>query len=418
MIRDTITHWVKTFPIKAATAVAVVRILTEEIFPRFGFCEQIHSDRGTQFTRNLVTEVARILGIKATTTPAYNPKSNPVERFHRDLGRAIKEQPNWWKEVLPHVLFAIRTSPCRSTGFATYKLLFGRDATIPLDLVFGPPPHTSSEHDSDINYVSALSNKIESAHAWARANMGRTITRQRAAYFKDRPTLNIPGQQVWLFTPKWKKGERRKFATYWTGLWTVKRKVNDLCYELLHDRRWLFYNKPAVVSIDRLKKFYAEECAPDFTQPPAKGDLVEMLGDKFAEAVHHNEYRAPVDLLPPVAGPMQGAGGGALPTPPGGAEGGGGGLTLAPPNQGNNDNGDNDYDNVPVVYVGPCRQAVLRHGPKIDWERKRRRLEDEGVAATAADADAAQDGAGWLPPGWGWFIPINDDPPAPAAPLQ
>jgi transposase InsO family protein len=144
MIRDTITHWVKTFPIKAATAVAVVRILTEEIFPRFGFCEQIHSDRGTQFTRSLVTEVARILGIKATTTPAYNPKSNPVERFHRDLGRAIKaldkKQPNRWEEVLPHVLFVIRTSPCRSTGFTPYKLLFGHDVRIPLDLVFKPPP--------------------------------------------------------------------------------------------------------------------------------------------------------------------------------------------------------------------------------------------------------------------------------------
>jgi hypothetical protein len=173
---------------------------------------------------------------------------------------------------LTHILFAIRTSPCRSTGFALYKLLFGRDATIPLDLVLGPPPHTSSKHDSDINYVNALGNKIKSAHAWARANMERTITRQREAYFKDRPTPYIPRQQVWLFTPKGKKGEQRKFTTYWTGLWTVKRKGNNLCYELLPDTRWSFYNKPAVVSIDRLKKFYAEECAPDFSQPLAEGD--------------------------------------------------------------------------------------------------------------------------------------------------
>jgi hypothetical protein len=148
--------------------------------------------------------------------------------------------------------------------------------------------------------------------------MGRTITRQRAAYFKEIPTPYIAGQQVWLFTPKGKKGQRRKFSTYWKGPWTVKRKVNDLCYELLPDTRWSYYNKPAAVSINQLKKFYAEECAPDFTQPPAKGDLVEKLGDQFAEAIHHNEYRAPVDLLPPVTGPMQGAGGGAPPAPPGG----------------------------------------------------------------------------------------------------
>jgi hypothetical protein len=131
--------------------------------------------------------------------------------------------------------------------------------------------------------------------------MGRTITRQRAAYFKDRPTPYIPGQHLWLFTPKGKKGDRRMFATFWTGPWTVKRKVIDLCYKLLPNTRWSIYNKPAVVSINRMKKFYAEECAPDFTQPPAKGDLVKMLGDEFAKAIHHDEGGntiCPLSFLP------------------------------------------------------------------------------------------------------------------------
>ena len=331
-IRDTFTRWVEAFPIKRATAETAARILVEQVFPRFGFAEQLHSDRGTQFTGLLVTEIARTLGIRATTTPAYNPKSNPVERVHRDLGRAIRamvqQRPNQWEEVLPHVLFVLRTTPCRSTGFAPYKLLFGRDATVPLDLIFGPPPHTDTEHQSDLEYVNTLRHRIESAHAWARRNMSETIRRQRVAYFKDKPAAFLPGQQVWLFTPTNVRGQRTKFNTYWTGPWTIKRRVNDLCYELLPDTRWAFFTKPVVVSIDRLKKWYPEECQPEFTQPPTNGTQIEMPGNDFAEIIHHNELEegarndpAPVPAPPPIpAGgqppPNGGGGGNDRPHPP------------------------------------------------------------------------------------------------------
>jgi hypothetical protein len=72
----------------------------------FGFCEQIHSNRVTQLTGNFVKKVAWVLGIKVTQTPAYNPKSKPVERFHREFERGIKslvkQLPNQWEEGLPH----------------------------------------------------------------------------------------------------------------------------------------------------------------------------------------------------------------------------------------------------------------------------------------------------------------------------
>ena len=78
-IKDLFTKWLEAFPLKVATASEVARIFTEEIFPRFGKCEQIHSDQGTQFTSNLMKELGQILNIKITFTPPYNPKSNPVD---------------------------------------------------------------------------------------------------------------------------------------------------------------------------------------------------------------------------------------------------------------------------------------------------------------------------------------------------
>lgn len=410
-IRDTFTRWVEAFPIRRATAEAVVRILTEQVFPRFGLCEQIHSDRGTQFTSHLLREVSQILNIRATTTPAYNPKSNPVERMHRDLGRAITalvdQKPSKWEEVLPHVLFVMRTTPCRSTGFSPYKLLFGRDATEPLDLIFGPPPYTRSEYRTELEYVEALKNRILSAHTWARKQMGTTVVRQRSAYWKDKPLPYIPGEQVWLFTPTNKPGKRRKFTTHWTGPWTVKRRVNDLCFELYPDARWSFFNKPVVVSIDRLRRFYSEEVPDDYTQPPTFGDDIERLGDEFAENIPHGENEREDDEgadTPPVggnplpAGPAAGAGAAPPPPAPFQPAAGDGQVRPAPPANpvaprqgppaGGNPGGAGPR---PLLRPAVLRPARLPHGPLLDRARDAMQADRARMAQNQEIQDQARE---------------------------
>jgi hypothetical protein len=88
-VKDCFTRWIEAFPIVAATALKTVDILVKEIFCRYGVPEIIHSDRENQFTSNLFHSVAQEYGIQVTTTPAYNPKSNPVKWVHRDFGTML-----------------------------------------------------------------------------------------------------------------------------------------------------------------------------------------------------------------------------------------------------------------------------------------------------------------------------------------
>ena len=71
-----------------------------------------------------------MLDVKVTYTPAYNPKSNPVERAHRDLKASISalmaECPDQdWEDLLPQALFACRMCLNVSTGLSPFQLLFG-----------------------------------------------------------------------------------------------------------------------------------------------------------------------------------------------------------------------------------------------------------------------------------------------------
>ena len=89
-VRETFSRWIEAFPTVDIDSEAVARILEREIFCRYGFPEQVHSDQGSQFTSDFMDELYQRLNIRNTHTPAYNPQSNPVERTHRDMKSVLK----------------------------------------------------------------------------------------------------------------------------------------------------------------------------------------------------------------------------------------------------------------------------------------------------------------------------------------
>lgn len=48
----------------------------------------------------------------------------------------VKNQQNW-DELLPYVMMVYRSSAHASTGFTPYKILFGREIVLPVDVVLG-----------------------------------------------------------------------------------------------------------------------------------------------------------------------------------------------------------------------------------------------------------------------------------------
>ena len=83
-VKDTFSRWLEAFPVRAATAAVVVNKLEKEIFPRYGLCDQIHSDRGTQFLSDLVHDVAQTFRHRHTT-PRVIRLNAPTESFRTTL---------------------------------------------------------------------------------------------------------------------------------------------------------------------------------------------------------------------------------------------------------------------------------------------------------------------------------------------
>ena len=124
----------------AIEACTVAKILVDEVLCRFG----IHSDQGRQFESNLFREMCKLLGIEKTRTTPYHPQSDGmVERFNRTLATMltayVSTNQRDWDDQLPYVMMAYRSAEHETTSMSPNMLMFGREVSTPLDLMFELP---------------------------------------------------------------------------------------------------------------------------------------------------------------------------------------------------------------------------------------------------------------------------------------
>ena len=94
-------------------------------------CPEILSDRGTQFTSDLMKEIFRLLSVDHLTTSPYHAQTNGmVERFNGTLKTMLRkmssEKPKDLNKYISALLFSYREMPKDSTGFSSFELLYGR----------------------------------------------------------------------------------------------------------------------------------------------------------------------------------------------------------------------------------------------------------------------------------------------------
>ena len=200
---DYFTRWVEAYPIPNQEAITVARKLTDELFCRFSLPEQLHSDQGRQFESEILTHLCKFLHIDKTRTTPYHPQSDGlVERFNRTLiqmlSTCIEDHPFEWEDHIHKVCMAYNSSKQATTGYSPFYLMFGREARLPVDIMYRTP--SQKEEVPLAGYVSNLRDLLHEAYERVRENVGEVQERQEQLYNrKVHGEPHKPGALVWLF---------------------------------------------------------------------------------------------------------------------------------------------------------------------------------------------------------------------------
>ncbi|GKE73033.1 reverse transcriptase domain-containing protein, partial [Tanacetum coccineum] len=135
---DYLSKWVEAKALPTNDARVVVKFL-KSLFARFRTPRAIISDRGTHFCNDQFTRVMLKYGVTHRLSTAYHPQtSGKVEVSNRGLKcileRTVGENRASWSEKLDDALWAFRTAFKTPIGCTPYKLVYGKDCHLPIEL--------------------------------------------------------------------------------------------------------------------------------------------------------------------------------------------------------------------------------------------------------------------------------------------
>ena len=244
-------------------AVALPKIETEriaeallDVFSRVGFPSEILSDRGTQFTSDLMKEVSRLVSVRQLFTTPYNPKCNGLcERLNGTLKSMIKkmcqERPKDWDRYLSAVLFAYREVPQASTGFSPFELLFGRTVRGPMQILKELWTEKDvSETRNAYEYVLDLRERLEETCKIARESLREAQGSYKHHYDKRAKRRNLKvGDKVLVLLPT----DQNKLLLQWKGPFEVVEVLSGMNYRVQTG------NRISTFHINLLKKYEERE---------------------------------------------------------------------------------------------------------------------------------------------------------------
>ena len=223
-ITDYFSKWLELAALPDKTAMSVAREL-HRFVSRYGIMDRLHSDRGKEFTAQVIRHLCEFCGVKQTFTSGHAPWSNAqVERANRTVRSLLltltRQHRMEWDECLPAVMQAYNSTVHASTGYTPSLLMHSRceNPRLPVDLLLTPPTETLLERNASCysEYIEEQRLRVQRVHSLVREHLGKAATMQSRMHEKGglRPHRYTVGSEVWYYYPA---NVTSKLGSPWIG---------------------------------------------------------------------------------------------------------------------------------------------------------------------------------------------------------
>ena len=258
---DKFTKWIEAKPVATITAAKAADFF-RDIVHRFGVPNSIITDNGTQFTGAAFRNFCDSYGIRLDFASVAHPRSNgQVERSNGLIMQGIKPRiferlkrfAGKWAAELPSVLWSLRTSPNRSTGFTPFFMVFGAEAVLPTDIDHGAPRVRAYQEDQsersrqdDLDQLDEVREVALLRSRKYQQNLRRYHSRQVRSRAFEVGDLVLRRVQTNV--------NRHKLSPPWEGPYVVHEVIRPGAYRLKDEEGNVISN---AWNIEQLCRFYA-----------------------------------------------------------------------------------------------------------------------------------------------------------------
>jgi hypothetical protein len=163
---DYFTKWTKAVPLRNMTRQEVISFVHEHIIYQFGVPQTLMTDQEPSFISHQFKEFTESVRIKLLNSSLYYAQANgQAEASNKVLikiiKKTIKDNPRRWHEKLLEALWAHRTSRHGATKVTPFKLVYGQEAVLPVEISLQSLKVTGQDSLSAKEYHELMMDKID-----------------------------------------------------------------------------------------------------------------------------------------------------------------------------------------------------------------------------------------------------------------
>ncbi|XP_012701461.1 uncharacterized protein LOC105914413 [Setaria italica] len=239
VVVDKFTKWIEVRPITNIRSQEAIEFFLDIVY-RFDIPNCIITDNGTNFTRKKFLDFCDGYGIRVDWASVGHPRTNnQVERANGIVLQGLKprifdplkEYAGRWVAELPAVLWSLRATPNRSTGFTPFFLVYGSKEVLSSDLDYGTLRVKAFDPDRVAEAQQDTINLLEEAREMALIRSARyqqTLHRYHERKIWGR---TLKARDLVLRRTRATK-DKHKLSPPWEGSYTVAEVIRPRAYRL------------------------------------------------------------------------------------------------------------------------------------------------------------------------------------------
>jgi transposase InsO family protein len=257
---DKFSKWVEVRPITNLRAQQVVSFFTD-IIHRFGVPNSIITDNGSQFTGRKFLEFCDKYHIRMDWATIAHPQTNgQVERANGMILQGLKPRifdrlnkpGRRWLQELSAVVWSLRTTPSRATGFTPFFLVYGAEAVLPTDLEYGSPRVKGYDEGANQRAREDSLDQLDEARTMALMHSTRYQQALRRYQARKIQRRDFDEGDLVLRLHQDNRG-RHKLSPPWEGPYVVVKVLKPGTYKLANEDGEELTN---AWNIQQLRRFY------------------------------------------------------------------------------------------------------------------------------------------------------------------